>query len=89
MIKLENNLQDDNTDLEIADSFKKKKHKKNKFYKFFKSFILIFILTLLILFTIVIKTNISTFLRLSKEMLKNEPSIVISSDGTTIAQIRW
>lgn len=79
-VKSRNENMDIETDNQI-DSPKKKKH------SFFKRFILFNVLVLLILSTIVITINLKIFLKLSREMLKNEPSIVLDSEKNIIAKI--
>ena len=70
----------------IDDNIEPKKYKKKK-HHLLKRFILFNVLTLLILCIIVITIILKTFLKLSKEMIKNEPSIVLASDGSIIAEI--
>ena len=80
------NVKDENIDIEINSEIEQKKPKKKK-HRFLKRFILFNVLTLLILSTIVITINLKIFLKLSKQMVKNEPSVVLASDGSTIAEI--
>lgn len=53
----------------------------------FRNFILLLLLTLLVLFSIVITINLKIFLNLSSKMLKNEPSIILASDGSIVGRI--
>ncbi len=70
-----------------TQEFKQKKINKKKKHIILKLFIFV-ILPLIIIFSLILGFKIHTFLTLSKEMIKNESSIVVTDDGTTkIAEI--
>ena len=71
-------------------SKKNTKDEEKKSHKFLRKIITTFILIILvflIFFGIIASTKIHTFLKLSKEMIKNESSDILDSDGNTIAKI--
>lgn len=80
----ENNSIEDTLD---TQTFKQKKIKKKKNHIILRIFIFV-ILPLIIIFSLILSFKIHIFLKLSKEMIKNESSIVITDDGTKeIAEI--